>query len=380
LFLALEPLWRAVDGDGDPSAYAEWIHGGAGVEGAERTSAAAGALGLNIEAVTAWCIAILEAWREASAASPARPIEPWHWWWRAGEASRAVGATVPRERLIEIDRAYHLALGADLDSLGIGFDVFPRRGRPPVPVAFTTFGSRPVERSDGTWAAARPWVLATYRDGGLGELAELVHETGHAIHVAAIRARPAFADWPDSDAFTEGIADLLGADVSSPAWLARWVDPALAAIPAATARRGRFAEVALDAAWALFEIRLRESPGATANEVWTDITSRYLGITPHAEWSWWAIRGQLLQSPGYMANYAIGAVIAADVRAAIREVRGDWIGGDPGWYAWVSEQVYRFGAARSSGDVLRDVLGRAPRPDALLAELAGPAEGTNDPV
>ena len=73
-----------------------------------------------------------------------------------------------------------------------------------------------------------------------------------------------------------------------------------------------------------------------------------------------------------MANYAVGAVLAADLRAAIRAARGDWIDGDPGWYAWVSERVYRFGLERSAGDVLRDVLGpRAERGGAARRHRAG---------
>ena len=70
-------------------------------------------------------------------------------------------------------------------------------------------------------------------------------------------------------------------------------------------------------------------------------------MAPHPEWSWWAIRGQLIQEPGYMANYTIGAVLSADMRAAIRAARGSWIDGDPGWYGWVSERLYRFGLERS---------------------------------
>ena len=81
------------------------------------------------------------------------------------------------------------------------------------------------------------------------------------------------------------------------------------------------------------------------------------------------MRGQLIQEPGYMVNYAIGPILAADLRAAIRSGRGDWTAGDPGWYAWVSERIYRWGLERSCGDVLRDVLGRPPSPDALLNEI-----------
>ena len=45
-------------------------------------------------------------------------------------------------------------------------------------------------------------MFATYRTGGLDNLNELLHETGHAVHIAAIHTRPAFADWPDSDPLT----------------------------------------------------------------------------------------------------------------------------------------------------------------------------------
>jgi Zn-dependent M32 family carboxypeptidase len=82
------------------------------------------------------------------------------------------------------------------------------------------------------------------------------------------------------------------------------------------------------------------------------------------------MRGQLVQEPGYMVNYAIGAILAADLRATIRAERGDWVRGEPGWYEWVSERIYRWGLERSSGDILRGVLGRPPDHHALLAELA----------
>jgi hypothetical protein len=376
LFLALEPLWRTVDGDaGDRSPYRALLRGSAArwASGHSPITANASALGVSAAEIEAWATRTLEAWHHAVVApATARgepPIEPWDWWWRAGEAERALRAHLPLARVLELNRAVYLALGADLDALGVRLDITPRPGRPPVPVAETTFGARPTQRSDGSWSSAEPTVLASYTDGGLGELAEVIHETGHAIHVAAIRTRPAFADWPDSDALTEALAELVALDTAEPAWLRHWL-PDAPALPAAVSLRGRYAEVVLDAAWALFEIRLHADPGRRPNDAWTQITSRYLGIAPHPEWSWWAMRGQLLDEPGYMANYAIGAVLAADLRAAIRAARGDWTGGDPGWYAWVSDRVFRFGLERSSRDVLRDVLGREPNPDALLAEIA----------
>ena len=376
LFGALEPLWRTVDGDGgEHSPYRAFLRESASrwAQGRSPIEANARALGVTAADIEAWAVGTLEAWRDAVAAPAAArgepPIEPWDWWWHAGEADRAMQASLPLERLFALNRDIHRGLGAAPDELAIRLDTTPRPGRPPVPVAFTTFGARPHRRPDGSWDPGRPTILASYTDGGLGELTELVHETGHAIHIAAIRTRPAFADWPDSDALTEALGELVSLDVAEPAFARRWL-PEAPTVPEAVSLRCRYADVALDAAWALFEIRLHADPERRPNGVWTEITSRYLGIAPHPEWSWWAIRGQLVGEPGYMANYAIGAALAADLRAAIRAARGDWIDGDPGWYAWVSGRIYRFGLERSARDVLRDVLGRAPTADALLREIA----------
>jgi hypothetical protein len=372
LFLALDPLWRTVDGDGDEaSPYRSLIERSAQRWRAGESPIAANALALGVPptAIERWMVDTLEGWRMAFV-EPARarglgPVEPWDWWWDAGEAHRLLRGALPLQALEPLDRAVHAALGADLDALGVELDLYPRAGRPPVAVAYTTFGTRPHPRADGSWDPGRPVVMETLTEGGLGELAELVHETGHAIHLAGIRTRPAFADWPDSDAMTEALAELVAIDVYDPAWQRRWL-PGAPVVERAVGLRARYAETALDAAWALLEIRLHERPGLRPNDVWTEITSTWLGIARHPEWSWWAMRGQLVDQPGYMANYAIGAVLAADMRAAIRAERGDWIDGDPGWYPWVREHLYRFGLERPTVDVLHDVLGRPPDARALL--------------
>ena len=212
-------------------------------------------------------------------------------------------------------------------------------------------------------------MLEAIGDGGFLDLSELLHETGHAIHIAAIRTRPAFADWPDSDGLTEALAELVAYDAADPAWQRRWL-PGRPEVPEAASIRAWYASVVLDAAWALFEVRMLTDPSRRPNEVWTEITSTWLGIAPHPEWSWWAMRGQLVQEAGYMGNYAVGAVVATALRAAIRRARGDWLAGDPGWYAWVTDAIYRFGLERSARDVVTEVLGGPPTADALVAEIS----------
>jgi hypothetical protein len=228
-------------------------------------------------------------------------------------------------------------------------------------VAYTEFGGR-----GGPGLRPTAWVMATYTSGGLGELTELMHETGHAIHVSAIDTRPAFVDWPDSDAFTEAIAEITALDTAEPRWQEHWLGTS---VPVADSLRGRYAEIMLDICWAVLEIRIHADPLARPNAVWAALTSYYLSLIPHPELSWWAMRGQLVQEPGYMVNYALGPILAADMRAAIRAVRGDWTHGDLGWYGWVSDHVYRYGLERSSGDVLADLLGRRPDENALVSEI-----------
>ncbi len=368
LFYALEPVWQTIDADGGvaspyqrmlPLSADRWARDGSPVD---RGAAALGLTGAEVEA---HLIAILETWRDAVGAGNAR-VEPWDWWYATGAASRALRAAAPIGRIRELSNAYHAALGADPFALGVGFDLFPRVDRPLVPVAYTEFGSRPRVLPDGRRRPALAWVMATYTSGGLGELTELMHESGHAIHLAAIDTRPAFADWPDGDAFTEALAELTALDTAEPSWQRHWLGMS---VPESASLRGRYADVMLDVCWALLEIRLHTDPEQDPNDMWADLTSTYLGIERRPEVSWWAMRGQLVQEPGYMVNYALAAIIAADLRAAIRAARGDWSTGDPGWYEWVSARIYRWGLERSGRDVLVDVLGRAPTADALATEI-----------
>jgi hypothetical protein len=355
LFLALQPLWHSMNGDdGADSPYRQLVRLSAARWRAGKSPIAESArqLGLRPEEIEGWLVAILDRWREST---PDSMIEPWDFHYLAGAADRALAPRIPLDALSRLNESYFRALGADVRALGVHYDLVPRAGK--TPVAFTTFGAR---------APVQPWTFATYRVGGLGNLNELLHETGHAIHIAAIRQRPAFEDWPDSDPFTEGVADVAALEVYEPAWQMRWLGDS---VSTAQGMRARYAGVVLDVCWALFEMRMHRDPSADPNRVWSDLTSRYLHIVPHPELSWWGMRGQLVDAPGYMSNYAIGAVIIADIRERIQEARGDFARGDPGWYAWMAPRLYVFGRSRGTREVLARFLGRPLSPDALLRDM-----------
>jgi hypothetical protein len=369
LFLSMEPMWRAVDGDGgDRSPFQRlvgptarrWATAGSPIEANARS------VGLEPGAFEGILRELLAAWRDV--AGPRR-LEPWDYWHEVGPASRRLDRHVPQTRLLEINATYLRSLGADADELGIGYDVLPRSGRPPVPVAFTIgMGAvAPDQPPNGPWTPRPPWVFATYATGGLANLLELLHETGHALHAAATRVRPAFLELPvDETAFAEGMADLLGWDATEPRWQRRWLGEA--AQPR-EALLDRYGGVMLDVCWALFELELYREPHRRPNDVWTAITSDGLGIEPHPEWSWWAMRGQLIDSPGYLANYALSALIAAALRARLLELRGPWWDGDPGWFPFVAERLFAPGASRPTAALLEAFLGGPLSAAPLLADL-----------
>jgi len=364
LFLALQPVWRSVNGAGD--ALSPWRQLTQARVARFRTrndqpqAIKALTLGLPLDSVESWLVAILDAWRRAQ---PDTVLEPWDYHYYVGESSRELSPRIPRDQLDSLNRRWYGMLGANLDSLKIHYDLAPRPGK--TAVAFATFAARP-RRTPAGWDPGEPWVFATYRVGGLDNLVELLHENGHAVHIASIRTRPAYTDWPDSDVFTEALGDLVALDVYEPLWQYRMLGDS---VSAAVGLRGKYGSVMLDVAWALLEIRMAQAPSRDPNVVWADITSRYLHIRPHPELSWWAMRGQLVDSPGYMLNYGLGAVLTAQIRARIRELHGDWTAGDPTWYPWVRDRLYRFGQERPTSAVLQDFLGGALSPDAILAEL-----------
>jgi hypothetical protein len=345
-----------MDGDGGPaSPYRRLIALTAAAQpGDSAASAQAEAAGVPADSLEPWLLRVLAAWRDAT---PVSLVEPWDWFYQIGRASRALSPRVPLTRLAPLDEAVFRSLGADVRALRVHFDLEPREGKDPV--AFTTFGARaPV---------IEPWIFTAYRAGGLDNLNELLHETGHGVHLAAIRTRPAFRDWPDSDPFTEAVADVVALDVYEPAWQHRWLGDS---VPLADGLRGRYGGIVLGMAWALFERRMLRQPSADPNQVWTELTRDYLRIRPHPELSWWAMRGQLVDAPGYMMNYAIGALLIAAIRDRIVEQHGPFVTGDSTWYGWVAPRLYRFGLERRTRDVVEEFLGGPVSPAAILHELA----------
>jgi len=366
LFLSMEPIWKAVNGDGGPGSPWRTLVRLSAARFREKNASiesSAALLGVDPGKVEPWLVSVLEAWRDATAGAD---LEPWDFGHAAGAMERALTPHIPRESLRPLNDRVYQDLGADPVLLGVEYDIEPRAGKDPV--AYTDFAARPRRLPDGGWTTGRYRISASYAVGGPGNLAELLHETGHAVHIAAIRNRPAFLDWPDSDTFTEALAELVALDLYDPEWQQRYLGRS---VPGPDALRAKYSGIVMDTAWALFEIRMHRDPSLDPNQVWTDLMRDYLHIRPHLEWSWWAVRGQLIDLPGYMLNYALGAILVADLRARTRELYGARPWGDTTWYPRVSDRLYRFGLERPSRQVIEEYLGRPVSPDALIRDLRG---------
>ena len=364
LFAALEPLWRRINAGDEPSSpYRRLIELDAAQ--AKRTGTSpilegARTVGTTEAQAERWLIAVLEAWR---AANPGPALEPWDYWHQIAGAVAPLDALVPPARVLELSKAYYRDLGADLDALGVLHDLEVRPGK--APLAYADF-VRTGRRQPGGWRPAIGRVSANIEHGGLYVLNEIVHEDGHAVHMAAVRARPAFFDLGD-DLYLEAFADVTSWSVAEPRWQQRYLGKT---IDERDSLRALFGLVMLDVAWGLFEARMLHAPNSDPNAVWTDITSRYLNIRPHPELSWWALRVQLVDVPGYMINYGLGAILTADIRARTRAVIGDFSAGNPRWYRYTSAALLRHGSAIETPALLRQFLGRPVSDAALLRELA----------
>jgi len=362
LFLAFEPLWHALNGSDEPdSPYRRMIRQAAAQFHGEPSPVALAArtVGVPPDEPERWLERILDTWRQVSGDSL---MEPWDYRYLANTGVGSLSELIPADHLQQLNQRYYLDLGLDLARMGVLYDLEPRSGK--APLAYTDFVLRGRER-EGVWQPTIVRVSANYTQGSLGELNELVHENGHAAHMLALRTRPAFMDLGDP-VFYEAFADVPSWSVYEPAWQQKYLGRGA---NERDSLRALYAGVILDVAWALFDMRMLRNPDTDPNRLWTDITARYLHIRPHPEFSWWAVRVQLVDAPGYMVNYGLGSIITADLRQRIAQQLGPFDTGEPRWFAWLGEHLLASGEQHPTPELLREFLGRPVSPDALIGQL-----------
>jgi len=362
LFMQFVPLWQSINGKSErDSPYRRVIAMAAERGRTEGTAidAAAKTVGASAEDVEKWLVKILDAWRRAN---DGKPMEPWDYRYRNGATERELDETIAREAMLPINERFYRDLGAQFGEWNVIYDLDPRPGK--APLAYTDYVKRGRSR-DGTWDPTLTRVSGNYARGGLGLINELVHENGHVVHMMALRTRPAFMDLGDP-LFYEAFADVPSWSTYEPAWQQKYLGHSSAED---SSLRALYSNVMLDVAWALFELRMLRGPTQDPNVVWTEITHRYLNVIPHPELAWWLVRVQLVDSPGYMVNYGLGAVVTADLRQRIASQLGPFDTGDKRWFSWLSQNLLSSGQTHETAELLRGFLGRPVSPQALLTEI-----------
>ncbi|MGQ0383234.1 MAG: hypothetical protein ACT4UP_00905 [Gammaproteobacteria bacterium] len=362
LFDAFGPLWRAINGNNEPtSPYRRMIRLAAedAAKNGSEFDRAAKALGVTVADIERWLVRVLLAWAESTRDAG---LDPWDYRYAIGAANRALARHIPADRLPAINERFFRDLNFDVRLFDVVFDFADRPGKSPL--AYCDFLSR-GRRFGDMWIPSRARIVGSYPEGGLFSLNELVHETGHAANIGLIETRPAFMDWPDS-LFAEAFADVPSWSVFESAWQEKYLG---ASVDERDSLRSLYGLVVLDVAWSLFELRMLRDPATDPNYAWANITHAYLGITKHPEQPWWALRVQLVDSPGYMVNYGIGAVLTAEMRKAARAKIGSLDTGTPLWTGFFGHGPLRRGSERSTRELMEQQLGRPAKPDALLKEI-----------
>jgi hypothetical protein len=362
LFHAFTPLWRAVNGASEPdSPYRRRIVAAAADARAKGSAidAAARTVGVSTPELERWLERILDAWRQANHGPQ---IEPWDYRYAGGAADREIGELISLEAMLPINERFYADLGAKLSQWGVVYDLKPRPGK--APLAYADYVQR-GRMQDGAWRPTQARVSANYARGGLGPLNEFVHENGHIAHMMALRTRPAFMDLGDP-VFYEAFADVPSWSTYEPAWQKKYLGKQASE---SASLRGLYSGVMLDVAWALFDARMLREPTRDPNVVWTQITSKYLNVAPHPELSWWAVRVQLVDKPGYMVNYGLGAVITAHIRERIEGELGAFDAGEPRWFEWLSRNLLGSGYEKETALLLTEFLGGPVSVEPLLTQL-----------
>ena len=288
LFLALEPLWRAVDGDGGgASPYRALIRESRARVVRRplphrRQRARARARGGRGRGLGVGDPRRLARRRGGAGRAPRRAADRALGLVVAGRRGRSrAGARRSRSTARRRQPRVHAALGADVEALGIRFDVDAAPGRPPLPVAFTTFGG----------AAASPTPTARGDPGRADGVRATTRRRPGRPQRARPRDRPRDPHRRDPDPARRSPTgrtptrsprpspSVVALDAGEPAWHARWIAGA-AAIPDASSIRCATRRSRSTPRGPCSRSGCSPDPTRRPNDVWTEITSELAGRRP----------------------------------------------------------------------------------------------------
>ena len=276
--------------------------------------------------VERWSTGTLEAWQDA-VTEPARargepPIEPWDWWWRAGRRNASWRAPPARARLRRQPRVLRVARRR------------PRCAqRPPRHHAACRAPARPgglhdLRRAtpasrDGTWSPGEPRCSSHTSTAASSTSRSCSTRRGTrstSPRSGRDRRSPTGRTRTGSPRPSRSWSRY---DAAEPAWQRRWL-PGRPEVPVATSIR---CLVRLGGP----RRRLGAVRGPDADRPFAPpergVDRDHVDVAGDRAAPRVVVVGDAraaVQEAGYMGNYAVGAVVATALRAAIRRARGDW--------------------------------------------------------
>jgi len=222
----------------------------------------------------------------------------------------------------------------------------------------------------------------------------MLHETGHAVYYKWIDRSLPFNLREAAHIFTtEAIAMLFGALAKNPLWLVEvaGADAKLVNQKKAVILEQRQLEQLIFARWAMvmlhFEKALYENPDQDLNKLWWDIVERLqmLKRPPGRDAPDWASKPHFTIAPVYYHNYALGELLAAQLRAAAaRNLKHAGPVSEMSWKRkelgqWLIKSVFAPGMTTPWPRFVEEVTGAKLSAAAFAAEVAGATPGGATP-
>jgi peptidyl-dipeptidase A len=170
-------------------------------------------------------------------------------------------------------------------------------------------------------------LLQTAQDG-INSASTFLHEMGHALHAVSIRQDSWILRNGPSGPFNEGMGEFFGQLAYDDQWLTK-----VAGVPVDLA--GRFLamrreQTLFTVRWYLalldFERQAYDDPHLDFSELYWRMLNWYLMVPSHPEIKVWAQVPHLVTHPVYVQNYLLADLIAAQLRAHLRNVHGGILG------------------------------------------------------
>jgi peptidyl-dipeptidase A len=284
-------------------------------------------------------------------------LEIWDLAFSDAALMRQVDSHFPVDSQMNYIQRSLFAIGFDLDSLPIYFDLESREGKSQFAYEF---GIRPPYDQR---------VLANLANG-IYSIEVLLHELGHALEDAAFAQDRQLFAWSQSGAWTEGMAQTVASLVSDSTWLVDYAhfNPNLASRYLESRREQDVIYLRSQLVRLLFEFEAYNNPNRDLNQLYWDLFERYMYLPRHENVKPWAAVIHYTTHPVYLQNYLYADMIASQTLAYVREQYGEPVD-NTAFHSFLNQNYFRFGSRYPWQELLERGTGQELSPDAYEERL-----------